>query len=411
MAARISLAVVKALKPGATVWDSELKGFGVRRRAGKITYVVKTRVHGRQRWFTIGEHGSPWTPDTARREVQDALYLARKGVAHDAEKVRLKQRAEHIAEVFDEFIAQHGRHLKPRTRDEYTRIGEQFIKPRFGRKLVEELSSADVIKAHEAWGDRPRAANNAIMVLSKFISWCETHDRRVGLANPCRKVKKYKENRRERFLKPEEVVRLGKVLDEAKRAGEFDIFILAAIELLLLTGARLSEILTLKWSYVDRARSVAYLPDSKTGGKTLVLNAPALAILDALPRFQSNPYVIAGKNLGSHLINLQKPWRCLRARAGLDDCRLHDLRHSHASFAADAGGSLELVGRLLGHTRPDTTAGYVHLFDNRPRELSSATAGRIAQLLRSGASQGIAKKPLFRIRSRQGTAGKPRPGR
>lgn len=409
--ARISLAVVKALKPGATVWDTDLRGFGVRRRQDKVTYVCKTRVHGRQRWFTIGEHGSPWTPDTARKECQDALYHARKGVAHDAERVKAKQRAEHFSPVFDEFIESHGPHLKPRTLEEYKRIGRQYLKPRFGTKVVEQMTASDALKAHAAWSDKTRAANHAIMVLSKFFSWCEDNNRREGKANPCRKVKKFKEERRERYLRPEEVKRLGQVLEEALSTGEFDVYTIGAIKLLLFTGARLSEILTLKWSYIDHQKGIALLPDSKTGGKALTLNPPALSILAHLPRFQNNPYVICGKNPGCHLINLQKPWRCLRARADLDDVRLHDLRHSFASFAADSGGSLEVVGQVLGHTRPDTTAGYVHLFDHRPRELSTATATRIEQLLRSGLAKPMERSSLFRIRSRQGTAGKPRPGR
>jgi integrase len=409
--ARISLAVVKSLQPGEVVHDADLKGFGVRRRQATTSYFVLTRINGRLRWFTIGEHGSPWTPDSARKEAQDALYLARKGVAHDADRQRRKQQNETFADNFDRFITEHGQHLKPRTKAEYIRIGERNLKPRFGRMRIEEITKGDVLKAHEAWGKYPRAANHALMVLSKFMSWSEDHGRRAGLANPCRKIKKYKETRRDRYLRDDEVMRIGKTLAAARQAGEFDPFTLAALEMLMFTGARLSEILTLKWSYIDRSRGVAFLPDSKTGGKTLMLNPPAVAVLERLPILEGNPYVIVGKKPGSHLVNLQKPWRALRQRANLSDVRIHDLRHSFASFAADTGGSLEVVGQVLGHTRMDTTAGYVHLFDRRPQELSTATANRIAGLLRSGAAGPVAKKPLWRVRSRQGAIGKPAPAR
>ena len=148
--------------------------------------------------------------------------------------------------------------------------------------------------------------------------------------------------------------------------------------MLLFTGARLSEILTLRWDWIDFQRGVIRLPDSKTGPKTLYLNAPALSVLSALPRIEGNPFVICGDKKGAHLVNLQKPWRAIRTSAALSDVRLHDLRHTFASVGASGGASLPMIGALLGHSQPQTTDRYAHLAADPLRAASDAIAGRIA---------------------------------
>jgi integrase len=153
--------------------------------------------------------------------------------------------------------------------------------------------------------------------------------------------------------------------------------VLTAIGLLILTGARLREILTLRWEHVDFQNGVLRLPDSKTGAKPIFLSDPALHLLRNTPRLQSNPYVIPGKNQGARLINLQKPWRRLRAKARLDDVRIHDLRHSFGSVAAATGMSLPMIGKLLGHTQPSTTQRYAHLAADPVRAASNLIGAEI----------------------------------
>ena len=179
--------------------------------------------------------------------------------------------------------------------------------------------------------------------------------------NPCRHVKKYPENRRERYLSREELQKLGAALDDAKRRETESPYVTAAIALLAFTGARLSEILTLRWEDVDLKGGALRLPDSKTGAKPIYLNDAAVRVLRSVPVMAGNPFVIAGKKRGARLVNLQKPWRRIRAAAGLHDVRIHDLRHSFASVGAAAGMSLPVIGKLLGHTQPATTARYAHL--------------------------------------------------
>ncbi len=174
---------------------------------------------------------------------------------------------------------------------------------------------------------------------------------------------------------------LGTVLREMENDGTISTHAAVAIRLLIFTGARLSEILTLEWSFVDFGRRKLFLPSSKTGQKTIALNAEAAEVLEAIPRIDGNPYVIVGKRNGEHLVNLSKPWGFVRTKAGIADVRLHDLRHSFASAAINEGASLPMVGKLLGHTQPQTTARYAHLADQTITDLNDQVGSAIGNAL------------------------------
>ena len=176
----------------------------------------------------------------------------------------------------------------------------------------------------------------------------------------------------------DELAHLGEVLTEAEHTGTELPSAIAAIRLLLFSGCRRSEILTLQWEHVDFERQCLRLQESKTGAKTVYLSPPALEVLTGTERQEGNPYVIRGAKPGAHLVNLTKPWMRIRARAGLDDVRLHDLRHSFASVAVAGGLSLPLIGALLGHTQPQTTARYAHLAADPLRQATDLVGRRIA---------------------------------
>jgi integrase len=165
----------------------------------------------------------------------------------------------------------------------------------------------------------------------------------------------------------------------------------AALRLLIFTGARLREILHLKWEHVDFERGLLLLPTSKTGKKTIVLNAPALAILNGLPR--TSDFVIAGSSVDSPRSDLKKPWKAVAARAALTGVRIHDLRHTHASVGAGAGLGLPIIGKLLGHTQSATTQRYAHL-DNDPLKKASENIGS-----RLAAAMGEVKAPRANVTS------------
>ena len=399
MPQKITKQTVDQLSPGSRdriLWDREVRGFGVRCRAsGAKHYVLKMRVVGRQRWLTIGRHGSPWTPDSARREALRLLGL--KAAGQDPASERDHQKgvitvAALGARFLGEYVPQH---CKPRTAYEYRRAVELFINPALRRHRISDIQRADVARFHHDLRDRPYQANRALGVLSKMMNIAEEWGLRLDGSNPCRHVKKYREVKHERYLTREELQRLGVVMTEERTKSAESPFAIAALGLLVLTGARLSEILTLRWENVDVANGLLRLPDSKTGAKLIYLNAAAINLLRTMPRMADNPYVIAGKNRGACLINLQKPWRRIRAKAGLTDVRIHDLRHSFASVAAGTGMSLPMIGKLLGHSQPVTTARYAHLAVDPIRAASNLIGAEIDAAM-NGKKR--ARQPL-RVRS------------
>jgi integrase len=236
-----------------------------------------------------------------------------------------------------------------------------------------------VAELHEQHRRIPYQANRTLGVLSKLFNLAEVWGIRPDGSNPTRHIERYKENKRERYLTPAELTRLGQVLTEAERNGIEPIFAIAAFRLLLLTGCRLSEIQTLKWEYV-RGDAIA-LPDSKTGAKRVALGQAARAVLLAIPRVADNPYVIIGKYPNAHLTDLERPWRRIRERAGLADVRIHDLRHSFASNAIGLGEALPIIGKLLGHTQVQTTARYAHLANNPVQLAADRISDDIARAL------------------------------
>lgn len=376
-AMRVTQTAIRQMRPGDIIRDDDVKGFGARFRNASISYFLQTRANGRLRWLTIGKHGSPWTPETARRRAREMLASISAGEDPGLEKAAARN-AVTTAEAISIFFEEHGPKLAASSREEYERLCRLHIAPAFGSVPIRDVTGGDVARLHVALRDRPRAANFALAVISKLMNWAETRGLRAPDSNPVKGVTRYKESRRERYLSSEELGRLAEALAAVDASGAESAYAVAAIRLLLLTGARLTEILTLQWRYVDLERGLIFLPTSKTGQKPIFLSEAALQVLRELPRLKNNPHVIVGAREGSRLINLQKPWRRIRAMAGLDDVRIHDLRHSFASFAAAGGASLPQIGALLGHKSPATTQRYAHLAAEPLHQVNAAVGDKIA---------------------------------
>ena len=240
---------------------------------------------------------------------------------------------------------------------------------------MRDIKRSDIAELHHALRKTPYQANRTLGVLSKMFTLAEMWGWRPDGSNPCLHIKRYKEEKRERFLSAEEFARLGEALDEILRDGSETRSAVVAIRLLMLAGCRLSEIQKLRWEHVDLEAGELRLPETKTGGRAAPLAPSAVRLLQALPRDEDNPWVISGRKPGSHLTDLQHPWRRIRARAELDDVRMHDLRHSFASRALALGEGLPTIGKLLGHTQVQTTAPYAHL----ARDTVKASAARIGE--------------------------------
>jgi integrase len=390
---KITKRAVDRLEPGidgseVVLWDTEVKGFGCRvQRGGSKSYIVHYRLgSGRGapiRKLTIGKHGAPWTPEKARSEAKRLLGMVESGADPAADKIARKE-APTIVDLAERFLAEHAEaKRKASTAAEYRRLLDRTILPVLGKRRVTDVTRQDIAKLHHGHRNTPYQANRLLAVLGKMFNLAERWAMRPDGSNPCRHVEKFAERKRERMLSATELGRLG----DALSAHQGSPYAVAAVKLLVFSGARLGEILSLRWDWIDFDHGEARLPDSKTGAKTLHLPPPALAVLADLPRLDNNPHVIVGHKPGAAMVNLEKPWRTIRAAASLDDLRLHDLRHAFASVAASSGMGLPIIGKMLGHTQAATTNRYAHLASDPVKAAAAAVAGKIAAAMGSRSSE------------------------
>ena len=378
----ISRRTVEALKADrdTVFWDSELLGFGVRvYPTGRKVYVVQTRAGGKDgKRVTVGRHGVI-TAEEARRRA--ALIVARIKAGEEpvpepmAVKLANGPTAADLAAVYlDQVVAVR---LKPASAKSYRGVIEKHILPALGRKPALSLDQAAVAALHHGLAETPAMANRAVEMLFRIYRAAEERELIPEGSNPCRQIAMNRQRRHERFLTDEEFRRLGRVLDEAERSGGSMARAAMAIRLLLLTGCRKNEILSLRWDHVDLEAREMRLGDSKTGPRTVQLSPAATAVLARSPRLNGNPHVIPGTRRGSRMSGLQRSWVRIRKSAGLEDMRLHDCRHSFASRALALGESLPMIGRLLGHSQVQTTARYAHLARDSVHEAARRVSDRI----------------------------------
>ena len=386
---RISKTTVDALscppeKDRDILWDDKLKGFGVAVfPTGRKVYVAQYRKGGRSHRVTIGRHGR-LTPDQARREALKLLGDIERG-SNPAEERRAQREAPTLKEVAEEFVAYVRAKKKVGTGNGYESALRLHILPRLGSRRITDIQQIDMERLHSTMSGRPYQANRTIAIFSALWTWAGAKRKLVSLSdNPAVGLEKNREEKRKRYLTGAELARFGDALRAAETIGlpytvdeagpkakhaakpenrrrKIDVFAVAAIRLLMLTGARLREILHAKWEFVDLDRGMVFLPDSKTGEKTIYLSAASAEILSSLPRMKDNPYIFPGERAGKPRTDLKKPWAAICTVAGLEGVRLHDLRHSFASVGAGASLGLPIIGKLLGHSQTTTTARYAHL--------------------------------------------------
>ena len=357
----------------ALFWDRDLAGFGVRVHAtGRKVYVVQSRGPGGPKRVTLGQHGEMSTEEARK---QAALVIDR--IKRGEDPMPAPPEAElTVAGLAERFMRVHVEaHLKPGSVVAYRSVLEKHVLPALGAMTVCQVGRRQVSALHHRLRDMPTMANMAVHLLSRMFTLAEAWDLAPAGRNPCRAVRRYRTRPRERFLTPEEYRRLGRALKDAEAEGEMWPPAVAAIRLLALTGCRSGEILNLQWDDVDRTAGDLRLRDAKAGPRMVPLTAPVLGILDGISREPDNPWVIAGQRPGAGLTGLHHYWRPIRARAGLADVRIHDLRHSYTSRALALGESLYSIGKLLGHSRVSTTARYAHLM----REAEKAAASRVGE--------------------------------
>ena len=358
---------IEKIKVGEIIWDERVSGFGARKQTlnGSISLFVKTRIKGRQKLITIGKYGI-WTINNARNEAKRLLGLVSIGNDPTEDNKNKEIRLKELADIWIETYVL--KSLKKSSAKRYFGLVRDYIKPSLGNKNINSITIQNIVRFHDSLRKTPRNANYCLATISSMWSWGESRGLILS-PNPCKEIKRYKEVKRKRYLSIDEAKRLGISLVTEEKNNPYAV---AAIRLLILTGARLSEILTAKWEWIDG--DILNLPVSKSGPKEVNLPSPVLEILKKLPKIEGNPFIIVGKNNRSHLVNLRKPWMRIIKKANLLNIRIHDLRHIFASFAVGEGASLTIIGGQLGHKSNATTKRYAHLSRDPIRQVTETTA-------------------------------------
>lgn len=397
---KITKRAVDAMQPASErqhFWDTDVKGFGVRvMPSGARLYVLFYRFQGRSRWYRIGRHGSPWTPDAARGEAIRLLGDVQRG-SDPAEARDQSRKSETFRELCEAYFAEGVAHKKPSTIKTDRGRAEIHLIPRLGFKRVEAVTRSDIESllsavrrgsalprepAKRGRGSLPKGGDGVgaqcVALASTILEFGVKRGLRAD--NPARGIRKPAVRKMERFLSFDELGRLAEALD-AEFGATNAVYPVAAIRLLALTGCRRGEILGLKWTDVDFQRRLLHLRDSKTREKAVYLSPAAIEILQGLKPVGDNPFVIAGARRGKPFTSINQVWERVRERAELSGVRMHDLRHTFASVGAGASIGLPVIGKLLGHTQASTTARYAHLADDPVRLAADAIGETIAEAM------------------------------
>ena len=366
---RLTQRLIDTLKPGKFVFelrDTELRGFGVRiLPSGRKRYFVHAQNNGQRVWTTIGD-ASTMPVSEAREIARSHLASLRKGIPFRAAEDSAGTPFEDVAEAV---FRRYARDWKPGTLTVNRRYLKNQILPRFRGQPIGSITSGDVQQWFASLRSTPAAADRAAPVLSVIMREAEFDGYRPEGSNPCRNIRRYRRRYRrrgrQRFLSRDEIRRLGMALK--RHDGHV---LAAAVRLLLLTGCRRNEIMTLQWP--DYRDGHLFLRDGKTGPRTVWLSSAARKVLEGLPR--TGAWVFPARTGSGPEPGLNQFWQKLREEAGLRDVRLHDLRHSYASVALQAGETVLTIGRLLGHSQPETTLKYIHLADDSVRAAVEAVA-------------------------------------
>ena len=364
---------IGAAKPRAKkyeLWDDAIPGLGLCiRPSGTRTFFLRRNVRGRLRYATIGRTDDITLPEArreARRLIVTFLDAARKD---DGPKTPGRP----MNAFADEFLERQARHWKPATLETNKAAVRNHILPALGHLTVDAIAPEHVKDWFASMSATPGNANRAMPVLSMMMRMAELWGYRVHNTNPCRNTRRFKMAPKERFLSPEEIARLNAVLT---RDEFYCPQAVAIVRLLLLTGCRFGEIAGLRWDWIKGRR--IFLPDGKSGPRTVWLSSAARAVIDGIPRYGEDcPWLFPSRPATRPIADIVFHWRRIRVEADLPGLRLHDLRHTWASIAAMNGIDMVTIAKLLGHALVETTERYTHLSDRSVSDAADRVSGRI----------------------------------
>ena len=384
--ANVNFLLVPKGRARSTTWLGIEHGFGIRHYpSGRNVYIVQTRMAGRLRTVTIGP-ASVLTRHQAQMVARRVIAYAQVGRDPATDRKRIRS-----APRFDDFLEEYWSRWSPQwkastlaTHDGYRR---QYLDGAFKGVFIDEMNEEHVTKWFADLNNRtgPGAANRTLEILKNMLNKAEVWGYRLENTNPCRSVRPNKRRQCERFLSAEELARFGEVLANLRASDNLTIRSgCAVITLLLLTGCRYREILTLQWQDVKGSRLL--LRDSKTGPRTVWLGSAARVVIDRLPRHPKIPWLFWNYQYRRPMGSIQHLWKTILDRAGLGKLRIHDLRHTFASHAAMSKETLPMIGRLLGHANHQSTARYAHLDDEHLLDAAQQVGDAVERLMCNAAS-------------------------
>ena len=343
------------------VWDNEIRGFGVRVNLNsKKTFILKYRVgqgrSARVRKPVIGTYGV-MKVDEARKIARKWLLEASEG--NDPKEV--DKTSILLKDFCNVYLQQHA-NIKKKLSSviEDKRLMRLHIIPNFGNICLKEITRSMITKHHQSMYQTPHGANRFLSLMSKMMNLAERWEYRPLNSNPCRHIERYKEEGRQIYLSMEQIEKIGHVIKQMEQTES--IFVLSAIKLLLFTGRRTGEILTLKWDYIDFENSKMNLPDTKTGAKSFFFSPTVKQILLNLPNKEG--FVFKSVLKYKRVTTVRHIWKKICKLAKIENVRVHDLRHTYASLAVQNGYSLPIISKMLGHADIKTTQRYAHLHDD-----------------------------------------------
>ena len=379
--AKLTTKFVNNIKPTNKIniyWDETLKGFGLYvRPSGKKTFVLKYRIgRGRAapvRKLTLGA-STIITTEQARFKAKGFLLKASQGI----DPFEYSNQNTTIKEFCDLYIERHAKIKKKiTTMIEDQRLIRLQIIPNFGRIKITDITRAMLVKHHEALNKTPYMANRFLALMSKMMNLAEKWEFRALNSNPCKHIDRYKEKPREVYLTLDQLERVGLAMKQLK-AIESE-YVLGVIKLLILTACRKSEILNLKWEYIDFNNSCMNLPDTKTGERKIHLNPSAISILQSLER--KSDYVFVSRVQNKRITDISLTWKKICNIAELKNVRPHDLRHTFASHAVNNGFSLPIIAKMLGHKDLKTTQRYAHLHEDPVKKANDDVSLKLQKVM------------------------------